>query len=219
MMIPSFPYGRQVLFPILLSTCATCCLGYAVLDCNFVEITHDSFERNLRGVSVGFWQTMDELNNHRHGNNYYDEGRQCVHWTSEQTKTFDALWNYGRYSGALCFVVSVLVTLILTLTMWCQLSPCMEEFLGMTQLILSLASGMLVLAALQSTMCHEFDCWVDVGAILAMTASAIELFCGCMTLSLGFAPSRSWQKQHGMKTNAMLERPTEPTETFAEEEP
>jgi hypothetical protein len=176
----TFPYGRQVLFHITFSICANIFLGYAVFQCNFVEITHEW--KNIRGTSVGFFQTMDELNG-----NFGDGRYSCVGWTSDQMEIFDGKWNYGRKAGPLILSLSILVTYILSLTMCMELSPKTEKRLACLQFLLSFFSA-LMLIALDSKICHEFDCWLDIGGVMLVAASMVLLVGGWITLSLRFSP-------------------------------
>ncbi|CAB9508226.1 unknown protein [Seminavis robusta] len=172
--MPCFPYGRQVLFPATLSLCASAFLGYAIFDCNFVEI----FNENVGGISVGFWQTADELN----GN--LDNHHKCVAWTDAQASTFDDSWNFGRYGGALAFALSLLANASLLMTLFTRLPPALETMLCFLHFLAGILASLLLLS-LKSKMCTEFECWLDVGGVLCITASGLFLFCGCVTMSVG----------------------------------
>ena len=177
----TFPYGRQVLFHISFSLCANVFLGYAVFQCNFVEITNAW--QNVRGISVGFFKTMDELN----GNFDTPSRYKCVSWTAQQSETFDVFWNYGRYGGPLVFALSCFVTYMLSLTMCMELHPKTEKRLAVLQFVLYFFSALLLMG-LGSRLCDEFECWLDVGGVLAIAASMVLLVGGWITLSLRFSP-------------------------------
>lgn len=152
-----------------------------MFQCNFIELT---------GTSVGFWQAMDEING-----NFEKPGRyECVSWTSEQVESFDTAWNYGRYGGPFLFALSCLVTFMLSLTMCMELHPDTEQRLAFLQFVLSILSGSM-LSALNSSLCDEYDCWLDIGGVLTVAASVILLIGSWITLSLRFAPQEKKDKK------------------------
>lgn len=172
-------YARRVLFPLFLSALGTAAVASSIFHCNLIEVSHG--QKNVRGVSIGLWQTTNELNGDVEESTRY----KCVPWTSEQKEAFDGFWNYGRYSGYVTFFLGVFATIWIGMTAFKKPSTCSKVALACLQFFVAIQSSML-LVVMESNICNEFECWIDIGGMLCI-AGSIMFFIACFhTLALDY---------------------------------